>query len=440
MFLNKYSQQQQQLQQFLGERVQSLSRLTGFVQRNTKLSGRIFVQALVLSWLERPTASLNEVRQSCAEMGVSISEAGLQQRITTKAVDLLRSLFQEGLAHLPQARQVPAEVLRHFTAVYLLDSTTLTLPAKLAGLFAGVGGNASAAAVKIRLSFDYLRSSLEACEVVAGREADQNCQQHVALAQPGSLHLFDLGFFKQQVFEALAKADAFFISRLQLQTALYALGAAGPALDLDVLLPTTLDELVDSDVTMGQSTRLPVRLIAQKLPDSVVAERRRKAKRSASKRGQTCSARHLHRLAWSLFITNIPRDWLDARQVMLVYRVRWQIELVFKLWKSQAQLDGVGQCGPDRFLCQLYARLLGVLLFQWMLVDVPFDPTTEPSLPKAFAIVQRYAARFRAALSQPTFSLAALFEQLTHTFLRFALKQKRRKAPSTLARLLAAGA
>lgn len=440
MFRNKYSQQQQQLQQFLGERVQALSRITGFVRRTTKLSGSIFVQALVLSWLERPTASLNEVRQSCAEMGVRISESGLQQRMTDKAVGLLSHLFQEGLAHLPKARHVPAEVLRHFTAVYLLDSTTLTLPAKLNGLFAGVGGNASAAAVKIRLSFDYLRSSIEACEVVAGREADQNCQQHVALAQPGSLHLFDLGFFKQQVFEALAKTGAYFISRLQLQTALYAPGDTHQAYDLDVLLPQTLEGLVDIDVAVGRLTHLPVRLIAQKLPDRVVAERRRKANRQAAKHGQPCSARHLRLLAWSLFITNIPRDWLDAHQIMLVYRVRWQIELVFKLWKSQAQLDVVGQCGPDRFLCQLYARLLGVLLFQWMLVDVPFDPSTEPRLPKAFAILQRYAARFRAALSQPTVSLSALLEQLTDDFLRFALKQKRRKSPSTLACLLAAEA
>jgi DDE family transposase len=440
MFQNKYSQQAQQLQQFLDERVQVLSRLSGFVQRRRKLSGRVFVQALVLSWLERPTASLNEVRQSCAEMGVSISESGLQQRMSDKAVTLLRSLFQEGLAHLPKTRQVPAEVLRPFTAVYLLDSTTVSLPAKLKGLFTGVGGSASSAAVKIRLSFDYLRSSIEACEVVAGCAADQNCQQHVNLAQAGSLHLFDLGFFKQPVFEALAAAGAYFVSRLHPQTALYGSHVNDPVCELDTLLPTTTNTVVDLDVTMGRLSRLPVRLIAQKLPEAVAAERRRKAKRQANKHGKTCSARHLHRLGWSLFITNIPRDWLAAQQVLLVYRVRWQIELVFKLWKSQAQLDAVGQCGPNRFLCQLYARLLGVLVFQWMLVDVPFDPTTEPSLPKAFAIVQRYAARLRLALASQPCQLTPLLQLLTTDVLCFALKQKRKTSPSTLARLLAAKA
>ena len=123
-----------------------------------------------------------------------------------------------------------------------------------------------------------------------------------------------------------------------------------------------------------------------------------------------------------------------------LYRGRWQIELVFKLWKSQAQLDVIGQCGPNRFLCQLYARLLGILVFQWMLTDVPFDPSTEPSLPKAFALLQRYAARLRIALAHDRLALPALLDHLAGDFLRFALKQKRKKAPSTLARLLAAGA
>jgi hypothetical protein len=440
MFQNKYSRQREQLEQFLEKRVEEVSRATGFVQRQRKISGVIFVQALVLSWLERPTASLNEIRQSCAEMGVQVSESAIQQRLNDKAVKLLSSLFQEALGLLPKTRQVPEQVLRPFSAVYVLDSTTLTLPERLKGLFAGCGGNASAAAVKIRLSFDYLRSRIQACEVVSGREADQSCQQHVALAQVGSLHLFDLGFFKVQVFEALAQAQAYFISRLLPQTGLYQLNAAEPAFDLESALSQTSDSLLDIELALGQLTRLPVRLIAQKLPEAVVAERRRKAKRRAVRHGQTCSARHLRLLGWSLFITNIPHTWLDAQQVILVYRVRWQIELLFKLCKSQAHLHDVGQCGPHRFLCQLYARLLGILLFQWMLLDVPFDPSAEPSLPKAFAIVQRYAARLRDALSHHDAALPALLEKLDCALRRFALKQKRRKNPSTLARLLAANA
>src|SRR5260221_2932148 len=147
MFQNKYSRQREQLEQFLDKRVEEVSRATGFVQRQRNISGVILVQALVMSWLERPSASLNDIRQSCAEMGVQVSESALQQRLNDKAVKLLSRLFQEALALLPKTRQVPRQVLRHFSAVYILDSTTLTLPERLKGLFAGVGGNASTAAV-----------------------------------------------------------------------------------------------------------------------------------------------------------------------------------------------------------------------------------------------------------------------------------------------------
>jgi len=438
MFETKYSRQSQRLEAILGKSAEALGGVSGFVQRKSKLTAVVFVQALVLTWLEKPTGSLTDVAQSCSELGVDISVPGLQQRLTTAAVALLKGLFQIGLQQLPQLRRLPSGVLSRFEAIYLLDSTTLTLPEPLKGLFPGQDYKGSRAAAKIQLSFDYVQGTIAALDVVGGCEADQNCQQHVHLARPATLHLFDLGFFKQQVFETLAQAGAYFISRLQTQTGVYdPLSAA--AIDLEALLARAPTQ-GDVDVALGRVSQLSVRLIFQKLPADVVAERRRQAKRKAQHKGYTCSARHLNLLAWSVFITNVPRDWLSATEVMLLYRVRWQVELIFKLWKSQAKLDVIANCGPLRFLCQFYARLLALLVFHWLLDDFSVDdPATELSLPKAFAIIQRYAARLRSALAQPDQRLAAVLETLQRDLHRLALKQKRRKSPSTLARILAAG-
>src|SRR2546423_1242199 len=134
MFKNKYSKQNKQLREFLGKRAERLSRLTGFVRRESKLSGAVFVQAVVLSWLERPTGALSEVAASCGELGVQISESGLQQRLTDRAVALLRGLFEEGLRQIPRLRQLPTGVLDQFKAIYILDSTSIQLPAHLKGL------------------------------------------------------------------------------------------------------------------------------------------------------------------------------------------------------------------------------------------------------------------------------------------------------------------
>src|SRR5262249_12251415 len=232
----------------------------------------------------------------------------------------------------------------------------------------------------------------------------------------------------------------YFISRLQSQTALYSLSAPGQRLDLLAHLRQVQHDYGEIELRLGRLARLPVRLVYARLPQAVAQERRRKARRAAAKHGQQPSERSLALLDWSLFISNVPQQWLDTQHVALVYRVRWQIELLFKLWKSQALLECVGQCGPERFLCQLYARLLGLLFFHWLLTGIPLEPKCQLSLPKAFAILQRYAARLRHALAAHGCTLPVLLDQLDKAFRRFARQQHRRKYPSTLARLLAAHA
>ena len=260
-------------------------------------------------------------------------------------------------------------------------------------LFAGSGQCGCAASAKLQLSFDYLTGTLNALEVLAGRTPDQRCNCHRQFALPNSLHLFDLGYFDQQFFDDLAQANAYFVSRLQTQTALYWATDDSQALDLLATLqaqPARRGELV---VYMGRRARVPVRLVFDRVPPAVAAERRRKAKAKARKRGQTASPYRLALLEWALFITNIPTDWLTPDQILVVYRVRWQAELVFKLWKSQAKLKSVGTWKPARVLCQFYARLLGVVLFHWSVAPWRFAALTELSLPKAFRILQRYALR-----------------------------------------------
>jgi len=45
----------------------------------------------------------------------------------------------------------------------------------------------------------------------------------------------------------------------------------------------------------------------------------------------------------------------------LLYTVRWQIELVFKLWKSQMQLNHIAGLRKERVQVELYAKLIGLM-------------------------------------------------------------------------------
>jgi hypothetical protein len=294
--------------------------------------------------------------------------------------------------------------------------------------------------MKVQLSFEYLSGNLNAIELQSGTDPDQRCELPVAWATSASLTLMDLGYFKKSHLADIDQLGGYFISRLQTQTGLLAQAEDDQIIDLPRFLSSLTGTQGEVNVYLKAKRTFAVRLIYARLPDEVVAERRRKAKLNAKRRGKSCSQRHLGLLAWALFITNVPSDWLSPQQIMMVYRVRWQVELVFKLWKSQACLDGVGYYGLARVLCQFYARLLGLILFHWSVAPCRSIPSAEISLPKAFAVFQRFALRFMDVMRLQGRGLAHLLQRIDDDFQRFALKTIRQKSPSTLQLLIRCGA
>jgi hypothetical protein len=102
-------------------------------------------------------------------------------------------------------------------------------------------------------------------------------------------------------------------------------------------------------------------------------------------------------LDWNLFVTNVPAEKLSVREVWVMARLRWQIELLFKLWKSQGQLDTSRSHKPYRILCEVYAKLLGLLLQQWVLITTAWRYPNR-SLVKASKTIRAFALTLGCAL------------------------------------------
>ncbi len=138
------------------------------------------------------------------------------------------------------------------------------------------------------------------------------------------------------------------------------------------------DQILDEPLLLGKQPkhRLPVRLIAIPLAQEAADRLRYKAKQAAKRRGRTVSKERLALLGWLIFVTNVPDSMLSAELVALLYRVRWQIELVFKLWKSFCGLRHVADLRLDRLLTELYARLIGIVLTHFLLAPIrmPYGP------------------------------------------------------------------
>ena len=80
--------------------VEQMARDCRFVQRASKLTGIIFIKALVLGFIQHPRATLSQLCQACLDFGVQISSQGLDQRISQEAVTFVKKVLQRSLTIL----------------------------------------------------------------------------------------------------------------------------------------------------------------------------------------------------------------------------------------------------------------------------------------------------------------------------------------------------
>jgi hypothetical protein len=98
---------------------------------------------------------------------------------------------------------------------------------------------------------------------------------------------------------------------------------------------------------------------------------------------------------------------LTVAQAVVVARTRWQIELLFKLWKSHGRIDEWRSEQPWRILCEVYAKLLAMLVQHWILVVCCWC-YPDRSLTKAAQTVRRLALHLACVLNNSELLAAAL--------------------------------
>jgi Transposase DDE domain len=100
---------------------------------------------------------------------------------------------------------------------------------------------------------------------------------------------------------------------------------------------------------------------------------------------------------WTLLLTDAPAKRLSLEEALVLLRERWQMELLYKLWKQHGQLDESRSQFCWRILCELYAKLIGLLLQHWLIVLFGWhDP--QRSLVKLAAVVRDTGWTIMAAL------------------------------------------
>jgi hypothetical protein len=327
-------------------------RTTRFVQRTSPLNGATFSQALVFGFLGNPQATLEELTQTAAALGVEISPQALDQRFTASAAACLHQVLVTAIARVITAEPVASPLLERFTAVSVQDSSTIVLPEVFAAQWPGCGGSPSSsarAALKLQARLEMWTGRLDV-QLQEGRTSDRAAVLPGPLPA-GALRLADLGYWSLEACAALAQHTVFWLSRLQMQTAVY--DATGARQDLLTLLESQPTDTVELAVALGERQRLAARLVAVRVPQDVAETRRRRLRKAARDKGRQVSATRLALAAWTVFVTNVPAERLTLREALGLGRMRWQIELLFKLWKSQGHVDESRSTKPWRILCEV---------------------------------------------------------------------------------------
>jgi hypothetical protein len=180
---------------------------------------------------------------------------------------------------------------------------------------------------------------------------------------------------------------------------------------------------------LGEKERLPGRLIAVRVPAEVAARRRQNVREKARDHGREASREYLDLQEWTIFVTNGAPELLTWKEVVVLYRARWQIELLFKLWKSHNHLaQHETDASPQRQMAVLYAKLIGVIVQHWMLLIATWNDARR-SLRKAAAVLRDWIVLLTQVLDDPQ-RLCDLLRQIADAIAQTARVTRRRKHPS----------
>ena len=421
---------------FSSDDIEATARRTGFVKRASKMTGKLFLALVTFgSWSDAQT-TLAQLAAKVTQVveHVEVSPEAIHQRMHKRALVFLQDMIRQALAKVQALEKVCADGLfTAFTKVYLADSTGFGLPDSLSDLFPGSGGSATKAGAKIQAVWDYKSRVFGHFALTPWNIPDQKyVDTVVALAQQGVLFIFDLGYFKLKAFARIVEAGAYFFSRLNHQTTIFDADTGGlQPLELAAFLHTVESNRAEKALFLGAKERVASRLVAYRLPEPIVNARRRIAKKNAKKKGYTPSQAHLALLAWNLFITNVPRTIWKTETVGKVYPIRWQVELIFKSWKSSLHLASIKTKKATPTLGYLYGRMLLILLNYALCPQLRhtlwLKKKRERSLLKLVRHFQALADRWMQAIFQSELALRRFLTRACATAERLAAKASRKR-------------
>jgi len=335
--------------------VRRQARQLDVLQRQRKIDPYALLLSVVFAMAGRGSYSVAAARRSLAvRTGVRVVRSAMFDRFTPEFEKLLDWLLDRLLERAQRREVSPQGMLGGFKDVVIVDGTVVKVPDELASTWPGTRRNSAKASVKIHTWLRPLTGELLRYRLSAGNRWDGHFFG-VTWADAGKLFLLDMGYASASLWWRIHRVGGFFVTRL-------------PASFEPVVLHEHRRHRGRARKLVGCRLRPELVTLKRSVVD-VSCPFRVRVRRYGSKRGRrlvqpfrVIALRNDTTGLYHLYATNLPPDRMKAENVDALYRLRWEVETLFKTAKSGNGLAEISSTKPHIVRIFLKAALLRLTL------------------------------------------------------------------------------
>jgi len=328
---------------------------TGLVKRERKIDPVIMFWTLAIGYGAQLYRTIVQLKREYEVRGnVLISDSSWHDRFTPELVEFLKECVIHGIEHISQEpSRVLGKRLAIFRDVMIQDSTIIRLHESLAKKWPATRSRKAAAGVKVAFLTSAVANSPKSLSILPENTSDLKTLK-VGPWVRDIILLFDLGFYKYQLFTRIAENGGFFVSRVKSNANPIIVGTNHVrnchGIDLkgkrlrDITLEKS-DDIFDVNVEVSFD---------------------RRAYRGKSKNDnmefRLVAVYNAEAEEHHFYMTNISPDILSASDIAAIYAARWEIELIFKELKSRYALDMITTKSPHAIEALIWISILTLLV------------------------------------------------------------------------------
>lgn len=342
---------QQIIQIFNRSFLSQLARVTGLIKRQRQLTAYQLVRTMLQVLGTRSNVNLADIHRAfCSNSGMDIAYKPFHNQLKKKAMtDFFEQLVSKALAQWLNHSACTLPAHYPFKRIELHDGSSLKLHNKLASEYPGRFTATHPAAVELHVTMDLLNGHINYLQIVPDKESER-LYQPFANELKDTLVLEDAGYFDIGYCHDIDKEGGFYIIR------------TNNAINPDII--DSFDEQGRPVKGLSGKRLTSLKMQTHQIMDLTVAW----AKRPGTYRLIAFWDKRKSRVGY--MITNLNRSEFSATQILELYSLRWQIELLFKEWKSYSHLKTIGTAQPHLIKTLIWASVLTALLKRFVTYSV----------------------------------------------------------------------